>query len=312
MRPMLPSWMTSRNCRPRFAYFFPIDTTRRRLASINVALAFSATRSPLRISRTVSRSTLSVRLASSSTFLIFLRALAMTSAIASISSARRPSFFETARCRSGDERISRTVFRNSFNDSPDLVLAGGDLSPGLLDARDEFLQPADDPIDRLLVEPHLQERLQDRRLLLAGPRVRFPQPPDLLDRLADAVDVPLLVELGVLLVDVPDDLLDADLLLAQLVGEAEDLLDRDRRVQHDLQHAPIAVLDALGDLDLALAREQRDGPHLAHVHAHRIAGPGASRRRPLPPWPRPSPRPRPPPPPRRRRRARPCPSPAPR
>src|SRR5438132_1222204 len=32
MSPMLPSWMRSRNWRPRFMYFFAIDTTRRRLA----------------------------------------------------------------------------------------------------------------------------------------------------------------------------------------------------------------------------------------------------------------------------------------
>ena len=78
------------------------------------------------------------------------------------------------------------------------------------------------------------------------------------------------------------------LLLAQLVAELEDLLDRDRRVEHDLQHAPLAVLDALGDLDLALAREQRDRAHLAQVHAHRVVGLASSRRPPLPPRPRPS------------------------
>ena len=33
-----------------------------------------------------------------------------------------------------------------------------------------------------------------------------------------------------------------------------------------------AFLDSLGDLDLALARQQVDGAHFAHVHAHRIRG----------------------------------------
>ena len=94
----------------------------------------------------------------------------------------------------------------------------------------------------------------------------------LVDDLDDALGVPLLVELGVLLVDVADDLLDADLLLLELVAELEDLLDGDRRVEHDLQHAPLALLDALGDLDLALAGEQRDRAHLAQVHAHRVVG----------------------------------------
>ena len=61
---------------------------------------------------------------------------------------------------------------------------------------------------------------------------------------------------------------------AQLVAQAEDLLDRDGGLQHHLQHAPVALLDALGDLDLALAREQRDRPHLAQVGPHGIAGRG--------------------------------------
>ncbi len=30
------------------------------------------------------------------------------------------------------------------------------------------------------------------------------------------------------------------------------------------------LLDALGDLDLALAREERDAPHLAQVHPYRV------------------------------------------
>ena len=42
-----------------------------------------------------------------------------------------------------------------------------------------------------------------------------------------------------------------------------------------------AVLDALGDLDLAFAGEQLDGTHLAHVHAHQVGvllNPGIHRR----------------------------------
>src|SRR5215472_14483242 len=37
-------------------------------------------------------------------------------------------------------------------------------------------------------------------------------------------------------------------------------------------HRVQSLLDALGDADLALAREELDGAHLAHVHAHRIGG----------------------------------------
>ena len=46
IRPMLPSWIRSRNCRPRLVYFLAMDTTRRRLASINSFLACSASASP--------------------------------------------------------------------------------------------------------------------------------------------------------------------------------------------------------------------------------------------------------------------------
>ena len=59
-------------------------------------------------------------LASSSTRLIFFCAVWMTRDISSISSGRMPSFFATARWRSGDDRISRSVLRNSFSDRPDL------------------------------------------------------------------------------------------------------------------------------------------------------------------------------------------------
>jgi hypothetical protein len=37
-------------------------------------------------------------------------------------------------------------------------------------------------------------------------------------------------------------------------------------------HRIEAFLDALGDADLALAGQQLDGAHLAHVHAHRVGG----------------------------------------
>src|SRR5258708_15209136 len=39
---MLPSWIRSRNCRPRLVYFFAIEITRRRLASTISFLAWRA------------------------------------------------------------------------------------------------------------------------------------------------------------------------------------------------------------------------------------------------------------------------------
>src|SRR5438552_6418149 len=52
MSPMLPSWMRSRNWRPRFMYFFAIDTTRRRLAWTISCLAARMRRSAAWMSRT--------------------------------------------------------------------------------------------------------------------------------------------------------------------------------------------------------------------------------------------------------------------
>jgi hypothetical protein len=63
------------------------------------------------------------------------------------------------------------------------------------------------------------------------------------------------------------DFVDAQFLALDLVGQLEDLGDRRRAGRDGLDHVLQAVLDALRDLDLALAREELDRPHLAHVHA---------------------------------------------
>src|SRR5881394_1475224 len=46
IRPILPSWIRSRNCRPRLVYFLAIEMTSRRLASTISFLARLASRSP--------------------------------------------------------------------------------------------------------------------------------------------------------------------------------------------------------------------------------------------------------------------------
>src|SRR5271165_5976992 len=65
---MLPSWIKSRNCRPRLVYFLAIETTRRRLASISSRLACSASMSPWMISRCVRLSSWNDTPVSSSSF----------------------------------------------------------------------------------------------------------------------------------------------------------------------------------------------------------------------------------------------------
>src|SRR6266540_1253628 len=81
----------------------------------------------------------------------------------------------------------------------------------------------------------------------------------------------LLLALRLLLVArVLHDLADADLALAEALAELEDLADRDRRRQDRGEDLLLALLDPLRNLDLALARQEGDRPHLAQVHAHGV------------------------------------------
>ena len=77
----------------------------------------------------------------------------------------------------------------------------------------------------------------------------------------------------------------------ELLAHLDDFLRDLRRARDRLDDGQLALLDALGDRHLALAREQRHGAHLAQVHADRVvrlverAGRQveiASRRRPRP------------------------------
>ena len=58
----------------------------------------------------------------------------------------------------------------------------------------------------------------------------------------------------------------------QVFAERHDLANHDRRTGDGLEHAVLAALDALGDFDFALAREQGHSAHFAQVHAHRVVG----------------------------------------
>ena len=58
----------------------------------------------------------------------------------------------------------------------------------------------------------------------------------------------------------------------EVFAHGDDLANDDRRTRQRLEHAQLAALDALGDFDFAFAREQRNGAHLAQVHADGIVG----------------------------------------
>src|SRR5439155_14638380 len=52
--------------------------------------------------------------------------------------------------------------------------------------------------------------------------------------------------------------------------ETEDAVQRAGATERAADHLALAVLDAAGDLHLAVTREQGDGGHLPHVHADRV------------------------------------------
>ena len=69
-----------------------------------------------------------------------------------------------------------------------------------------------------------------------------------------------------------DDFLDVADAALEVFAQAYDLANHDRRARDGLHHAELPALDALGDLDLALAGQQRNGAHLAQIHADGIVG----------------------------------------
>ena len=237
---MLPSWIRSRNCRPRFVYFLAIDTTRRRLASTSSALARSALRSPSCDRARVSRSTVSDRPASSSTSLIF--ALAVGHHLGQLFQllgpdaelllhrplAGRPT--RGSRAESCGTRAGSCP--SAIRSRPTSRLAASirvtyDLSRATMRSICFLLSRSSCSASNIsflrfgkLVLGPLARGLRGAAggdLLLDLLRLLV-QAADLVDDLAHPLDVPLLVELGVFLVGVLDDVFDPDLELAQLVA----------------------------------------------------------------------------------------------
>ena len=99
--------------------------------------------------------------------------------------------------------------------------------------------------------------------------------PRLADRLDLAEDLFLAVLdllVGQLLVDEGDQLADAALVILESVPHLHDDARDRRRARDRLDDGELAALDPLGDLDFALTREERHRAHLAQVHADRIVG----------------------------------------
>ena len=69
-----------------------------------------------------------------------------------------------------------------------------------------------------------------------------------------------------------DDVAKEDFSFVELVAPDDDGLEGERAFAEARDHRLAAGLDALGDGDFALARQQFDRAHLAQIHAHGIVG----------------------------------------
>ena len=69
-----------------------------------------------------------------------------------------------------------------------------------------------------------------------------------------------------------DHFLDGADTLLEIFAQPQQFVDHDGRTGERLQNADLPALDPLGDFNFAFAGEQRNGPHLAQVHADGVVG----------------------------------------
>ncbi len=81
-----------------------------------------------------------------------------------------------------------------------------------------------------------------------------------------------LVETDVGVDEAVDDLVHPQFVLLDLIDHGQQFGDRGGAGGDRLHHMLETVLDALGDLDFAFARQQIDRAHFAHIHTNRVGG----------------------------------------
>ena len=100
-------------------------------------------------------------------------------------------------------------------------------------------------------------------------KTRLPDRLDLRQHVTGKVIDPLF---GHLLVVEDHQLPDGAVTALQLLAHPDDRLGDGRRPRDRLEDQPLPSLDPLGELDLALACQQRHRPHLAQIHPGRVVG----------------------------------------
>ncbi len=172
---MLPSWMRSRNCRPRLVYFLAMEMTRRRLASTISFLAWRASRSPFctaltmrrnsRISRPVSEASVWISPRSRSMRMLLVldegRPLAAESA-----HALEPRLVELVAEVLVDERLARHAV--GFGQAHQLAFLADELLVDAVELLDEALDTVVVERQALHVDDDLVAQLVVGLLLLLG------------------------------------------------------------------------------------------------------------------------------------------------
>ena len=123
------------------------------------------------------------------------------------------------------------------------------FKPGL-----QFLQPLDMPPDIL----GGQRRLFRRRFIPGGPR--------------GILDLDALIRVFLHIVEADDDIAELHLFVQHHLKRLEQGLHGAGIAGERAQHLLQPFLDAFGDLDLALAGQEVNSAHFAHIHPDRIGG----------------------------------------
>ncbi len=77
-------------------------------------------------------------------------------------------------------------------------------------------------------------------------------------------------DFGVRIDEADDDVLQARIAALYFVVDIEEQVHGRGKLGKRCTHLIQALLDSLGDANLALARQQLDGAHFAHIHAHGV------------------------------------------
>ncbi len=274
---MLPSWMRSRNCRPRFGVLLGDrdDQTQVGLDQLFLRLLGLVFAADDRVERLLEIGRLLFQRVSERLELDLLILLLAQQRLAVfltqlVLAVLRAEHLVDALDLALD-RLHLFDRRLHLVDQPALDRLGElDLADPLrqLDQR-AHRGPARLPVLPLLARRRALRRIREllEQLLghFAGLADGLDLPLDLLRPLLDAL-------VGDFLVVEDDELANRPIAAAQLIAEQDHLLRDQRRAGNRLDDGELAPLDAPRDLDLALAREQRHGAHLAQVHPDRIVG----------------------------------------